>query len=85
MDKFFKSVGWSVAVALMFIVLVPFTVLCGWLTGVILKLFCGNIIAAGMNLLFNTNRFTPDIIPYITATLSCLVGYFQTRVTVSNN
>jgi hypothetical protein len=84
MDKFLKGLGWSVLIVLFFVVFMPFVVMCGWFTGVILKVFCGNIIATGMNLLFNTNRFTPEIIPYITATLSVLIGYFQTRTTVTN-
>lgn len=70
---------------LMFVFITPLIVMFGWFTGVILKYFCGDIIATGMNLLFNTKRFTPEIIPYITATLSALHGYFITRTTVTNS
>jgi hypothetical protein len=85
MNKFLAGVGATVLIALIFVFITPFTVMLGWFTGVLLKVFCGNIIATGMNLLFDTNRFTPEVIPYITATLSVLVGYFTTKTTIDQN
>lgn len=85
MDKFLKGLGWAVIVTFALVFMTPLVVMFGWFTGVILKFFCGNIISAGLNLLFNTSRFTPEVIPYITATLSALCGYFITRTTVQNS
>lgn len=85
MDKFLQGVGWVIVVGLCFMLITPLMIMLGWFTGVLIKFFCGDIIATGMNLLFNTKRFTPEIIPYITATLSALHGYFVTRTTVTNN
>ena len=54
---------------------------CGWIGGVILKYFVGNEIAAGMNLMFNTERFVPDFIPLACATLATIGKYFKSSQT----
>lgn len=54
-----------------------------WLGGVILKMCVGDAIANGLNLMFNTTRFTPDIIPLSCATMATIGRYF--RSTQTNN
>lgn len=48
-----------------------------WLGGWILKVCVGSAIADGMNLMFNTTRFTPDFIPLVCATLATIGKYFK--------
>lgn len=56
-----------------------------WLGGWILKMCVGNAIADGMNLMFNTTRFTPDFIPLACATLATIGKYFKSSQTNNNN
>jgi hypothetical protein len=85
MEKILKAIGTGVALTGAVVLLVPISVLFGWITGLIIKLFCGTMIANGLNLIFNTNRFNPDCIPTMTATLSVLAGYMRTSTTVKND
>lgn len=55
-----------------------------WVGGWILKLCVGNAIADGMNLMFNTTRFTPDFIPLACATLATIGKYFKSSQTNNN-
>lgn len=56
-----------------------------WIGGWVLKLFVGNTIADGMNLMFDTTRFTPDFIPLACATLATIGKYFKSSQTNNNN
>lgn len=55
-----------------------------WFGGWILKICVGSAIADGMNLIFNTTRFTPDFIPVACATLATIGKYFKSSQTNSN-
>ncbi len=55
-----------------------------WFGGWILKLCVGNAIADGMNLVFNTTRFTSDFIPLACATLATIGKYFKSSQTTTN-
>lgn len=50
---------------------------CGWLTGVILQWLIGNKVIDGMNYLFNTTRFTVDMLPRICGTLGVIGSFFR--------
>lgn len=50
----------------------------GWLTGVILEWTIGQAVIDGMNYLFNTNRFTVDMLPRICGTLGVIGSFFKT-------
>lgn len=52
-----------------------------WAGGWILKVCVGEIIADGMNLMFNTTRFTSDFIPLACATLATIGKYFKSSQT----
>jgi hypothetical protein len=52
---------------------------CGWLTGVILQWLIGDTVINGMNYLFNTNRFTVDMLPTICGTLGIIGSFFKSR------
>lgn len=55
-----------------------------WMGGWILKVCVGTAIADGMNLMFNTTRFTPDFIPLACATLATIGKYFKSSQTNNN-
>jgi hypothetical protein len=48
-----------------------------YLGGLVLQLVAGNVIANGLNLIFNTTRFTPNMIPLACATLAIIGHYFK--------
>lgn len=81
MNDFFKNLGILVALVagiLALIFLYPILAICvGYISGLIIKLCFGGLITNGLNLIFNTNRFTPDHIPMICATLAVLGSYFR--------
>ena len=61
-------------------VLVILPVITFWLAyfgGFILKLFVGTNISEGLNIIFNTNRFIPDLIPISCATFATIGKYFK--------
>lgn len=49
----------------------------GWVTGHILKFFIGDTVVNGMNYLFNTTRFTTDMLPTICGTLGVIGPFFK--------
>lgn len=55
-----------------------------WMGGWILKVCVGTAIADGMNLMFNTTRFTPDFIPLACATIATIGKYFKSSQTNNN-
>lgn len=55
----------------------------GWLSGLILTQTVGGAVATGLNALFGTTRFTPDLIPVVCGVLTIIGSYFKTIV--SNN
>lgn len=55
-----------------------------WFGGEILKMCVGNYIADGLNLMFDTTRFTPNIIPLSCATLATIGKYFKSTQTNNN-
>ena len=49
----------------------------GWITGHILKWFIGDTVVSGMNYLFNTTRFTADMLPTVCGTLGVIGSFFK--------
>ena len=56
-----------------------------WLGGWILMKIVGGAVINGLNTLFGTTRFTPDIIPVVCGTLAVIGSYFKTTVNNSKN
>lgn len=48
-----------------------------YIGGIVFKMCAGETIANGLNLLFNTNRFTSEFIPLACATLATIGSYFK--------
>ena len=82
-----KGLGWMTALVgiiglLVFSPVITFGF--AWMGGWILKVCVGSAIADGMNLMFNTTRFTPDFIPLACATLTTIGKYFKSSQTNNN-
>ena len=56
----------------------------GWLTGVILQWLIGDTVINGMNYLFNTTRFTTDMLPTICGTLGVIGSFFKSTTSSSS-
>ena len=52
----------------------------GWFGGWILMKIVGGAVVTGLNTLFGTTRFMPDIIPVVCGTLAVIGSYFKTTV-----
>ncbi len=52
----------------------------GWFGGWILMKIVGGAVVTGLNTLFETTRFTPDIIPIVFGTLAVIGNFFKTTV-----
>lgn len=57
----------------------------GWVTGHILKFFIGDIVINGMNYLFNTTRFTTDMLPTMCGTLGVIGSFFKSSMSTSTS
>ena len=57
----------------------------GWFGGWILMKIVGGAVINGLNTLFGTTRFTPDIIPVVCGTLAVIGSFFKTTVNNSKN
>ena len=55
-----------------------------YLGGMILNLFVGDEVTHGLNVVFNTARFTTDLIPLTCATLATIGKYFKSSNTNNN-
>lgn len=55
----------------------------GWITEHILSWWIGDTVISGMNYLFNTDRFTVDMLPTICGTLGVIGSFFKSTTTSS--
>lgn len=70
-----------VSVVLLIIAIIIYPVLYyfgGWITGHILKFFMGETIVNGLNYLFSTTKFTPEMLPMTCGTLGVIGSFFKT-------
>ena len=56
----------------------------GWFAGSIIKWLFGVYVTNGLNLLFNTTRFTPESIPMLCSVLAVIGSYFKSHQTNNN-
>lgn len=61
------------------------TFLCAYVGGMLLDWIVGAKLVDGLNLMFNTTRFTRDLIPLICATLATIGKYFKANQSNTNN
>ena len=75
---------WLITLALLVIVEPVLYYFLGWLTGVILQWLIGDTVINGMNYLFNTTRFTTDMLPTICGTLGVIGSFFKSTTSSSS-
>ena len=56
-----------------------------YIGGCILKFFVGDALVNGLNIIFNTTRFTKPMIPVICATIATIGKYFKTTGDMSRH
>lgn len=81
-----NNAGCFTAVILLIVVLIfgpVFSYFCGWITGLLLQMWIGDTVINGMNYLFNTTRFTVDMLPTICGTLGVVGSFFKRNYTSS--
>ena len=61
------------------------TFLCAYIGGLLLDWVVGAKLVEGLNLMFDTTRFTRDMIPLACATLATIGRYFRANQTNNNN
>lgn len=83
-----ETVG-IVSVIVGFIALLVFspvlTFLCAYIGGMLLDWIVGAKLVDGLNLMFDTTRFTRDLIPLTCATLATIGRYFKASQSNTNN
>lgn len=77
MEETAGCLTWLITLALLVIVEPVLYYFCGWLTGVILEWLIGDTVINGINYLFNTTRFTTDMLPTICGTLGVIGSFFK--------
>lgn len=75
---------WLITLILLLIIWPVLSYFGGWLTGVILQWLIGNTVIDGMNYLFNTTRFTTDMLPTICGTLGMIGSFFKSASSSSS-
>lgn len=75
---------WLITLTLLVIVEPVLYYFFGWLTGVILQWLIGDTVINGMNYLFNTTRFTTDMLPTICGTLGVIGSFFRSASSTSS-
>lgn len=76
--------AWAIVIVLILILAPVLSYFCGWLTGVILQWLIGDTVINGMNYLFDTTRFTVDMLPRICGTLGVIGSFFRSTSTSSS-
>lgn len=83
----FKGTGAAsliVGLVALFVFSPVITFLCAYVGGMILDWIVGNKLVAGLNLMFDTTRFTRDLIPLTCATLATIGRYFKANQSNTN-
>lgn len=84
MEETIGCLTWLIVFVLLLIILPVLSYFGGWLTGVILQWLIGDTVINGMNYLFNTTRFTTDMLPTICGTLGVIGSFFKSTSSSSS-
>lgn len=86
MRKSDNSVVFIVLIAIVLAILEPILYyFCGWISGHILNFFIGDTIVNGLNYLFNTTRFSTDMLPITCGTLGVIGSFFKNATSSSKD
>lgn len=76
----------AAATVLLLLVFVPvLTFVFAYIGGMLLDWLVGEKLVNGLNLMFDTTRFTRELIPLTCATLATIGRYFKSSMSNSNN
>ena len=79
-----KSFGIIIGLVILYII-EPIIIFCaGWFGGWILMKIVGGAVVAGLNTLFGTTRFVPELIPVVCGALAVIGSYFKTSISSSS-
>lgn len=76
-------IGAIIGVIILCIIAPIITFGAGWFGGWILMKIVGGAVVTGLNTLFGTTRFTPDLIPVVCGVLAVIGSCFKTTVSSS--
>lgn len=76
-------IGGVILIALIILINPFISFWCAYFGGWLCSLVIGDILADGLNSLFNTTHFTKDMIPLCAATLGWVGGHFKTKISTS--
>lgn len=79
MKTFFALIGGVVSIAALVIILPFISFWLAYFGGWLCSLVIGDVLAEGLNALFNTTHFTKDMIPLCAGTLGWVGGYFKSK------
>ena len=82
-ETIFYVIGCVVLIALVILIMPFISFWFGYFGGWLCSLVIGDILADGLNSLFNTTHFTKDMIPLCAATLGWIGGHFKTKISSS--
>ena len=82
MDTFLTIIG-AIATLILLVVIMPFinfwiAYFGGWIASIVV----GDSLCNALNIVFNTTRFEPDMLPWVAGGLGWIGSYFKTRVNV---
>lgn len=69
----------------LFVISPALTFGCAYIGGMVLDFFVGEGLVNGLNIMFDTTRFTRDLIPLTCATLATIGRYLKSTNIVTNN
>ena len=78
-----KYIGVIIGVIILWVILPVIIFGAGWFGGWILMKIVGGAVVTGLNTLFGTTRFTPDLIPVVCGALAVVGSFFKTTMTTS--
>ena len=84
MEKHFGCLSVLVTLIVTIIIAPILCFLCGYISGLILKLTVGGFIVNGLNLILNTTRFTADKLPIICSALAVVGSFFKSSLSTQS-
>ena len=86
-NKTLENIGTVTVIAALIVTLIIMPALtfgCAYIGGMIINFFGGEGLVKGLNLMFNTTRFTREMIPLTCATLATIGRYFKSSTTTNS-
>lgn len=86
-NKTLENIGTVTVIAVLIVTLIIMPALtfgCAYIGGMIINFFVSEGLVKGLNLMFNTTRFTREMIPLTCATLATIGRYFKSSTTTNS-